>query len=298
VTGTPIVVTPAVLRDRPLPDHGESSNKRARGRLLVVGGTAETPGGIYLAGMAALRAGAGTLQVGTAAPAASGLAMAIPEARVVAVRDADPTTFDEHAVEVLSPLIEEADAVLIGPGTFTPDSTRRLVRRAVDLVAATDACLIVDAGSLPLLCEAPDLLDRLGHRAVLMPNPDEMATLLDVDLDTVQGEPEATLARAVERFGCVVTLRTPQSWVAGPGTSTYLDQSGTSGLATSGSGDVLGGIIAGYAARGADALDAVLWATHVHGTAAMLCATRTGDVGFLARELLDQIGPAHRMLGA
>jgi len=114
----------------------------------------------------------------------------------------------------------------------------------------------------------------------------------------VQGDPEAVLGRAVDRFGCVVTLRTPQAWTAAPGSRAYLDQSGTSGLATSGSGDVLAGLIAGYAARGADALDAVLWATHVHGTAAMGCATRTGDVGFLARELLDEIGAAHWMLGA
>jgi hydroxyethylthiazole kinase-like uncharacterized protein yjeF len=253
---------------------------------------------VYLAGMAALRAGAGTLQMATVAPAAGGLALLVPEARVIGIRDDDPATFDDHAVEVLAPLLDEADAVLIGPGTFTPDSTRALVHRAVEVLTGSDARLIVDAGSLPILGETPDLLAPLGERAVLMPNPSEMAVLLEVDLDAVEGDPERTLRAAVDRFGCVVTLRAPPTWTAAPDGPSFLDQSGTSGLATSGSGDVLAGIIGGYAARGAGAMDAVLWATHVHGTAAMQCATHTGDVGFLARELLDEIGPSHRMLGA
>jgi len=297
-TSSPIVVSPVVLRDRPLPDHGDTSSKKSRGQLLVVGGTAETPGGVYLAGMAALRAGAGMLQIATVAPAAGGLALLIPEARVIAINDDDPATFDDHAVEVLSPLVGDADAVLIGPGTFTPDSTRRLVHRAVEALAGSDARLVVDAGSLPILVEEPDLLAPLGDRAILMPNPSEMALLLDMGIEAVEDDPEGALRTAVDRFGCVVTLRTPEAWTAAPGGPSYLDQSGSSGLATSGSGDVLAGIIGGYAARGAGALDAVLWATHVHGTAAMHCATYTGDIGFLARELLDEIGPSHRMLGA
>jgi hydroxyethylthiazole kinase-like uncharacterized protein yjeF len=295
---SPVVVSPVVLRDRPLPDHGDTSSKNSRGQLLVVGGTAESPGAVYLAGMAALRAGAGTLQVATVAPAAGGLALLIPEARVVGIRHDDPATFDDHAVEMLSPLLDEADAVLIGPGTFTPDSTRRLVHRAVEALTGSGAGLVVDAGSLPILSETPELLVPLGDRAVLMPNPSEMALLLDVGIDSVEDDPEGTLRTAVDRFGCVVTLRAPETWTAAPGGPPYLDQSGTSGLATSGSGDVLAGIIGGYVARGASGLDAVLWATHVHGTAAMQCATHSGDVGFLARELLDEIGPSHRMLGA
>ena len=293
-----VVVTPAVLRDRPLPDHGEGTTKHARGRVLVVGGTAETPGAVLLAGVAALRAGAGTVQLATAATAASGLAIAVPEARVIGIDGEEPGDFDHSAVDKLQPLLDKADAVLVGPGTFAPEATAGLVRAAVDALRATDGRLILDAGSLPLLQDEPSLLAPLGARAVAMPNPSEMALLLDIEEDTVDDDPEGVLRRAVERLGCVVTLRGAETWSAGPDTPPYLDQSGTSGLATSGSGDVLAGLIAGYAARGAEALDAVLWATHVHGAAATRCAAVTGDVGFLARELLDEIGPTHLMLGA
>jgi NAD(P)H-hydrate repair Nnr-like enzyme with NAD(P)H-hydrate dehydratase domain len=69
----------------------------------------------------------------------------------------------------------------------------------------------------------------------------------------------------------------------------YVDRSGNAGLATSGSGDVLAGLLAGLAARGADPLQAVVWAAHVHGLAGDRLAARIGAVGYLARELLDEI---------
>ena len=292
-----VVVTPAELWDRPLPDHGETTSKQGRGQVLVVGGTRETPGAVYLAGVAALRAGAGKLQLATASSATPSMAIAVPEARVVAI-DGDGEAFDRNAVEALGPLLEGADAVLAGPGTFSPESMQRFVRRAVEVLEGTDGRLIVDAGALPLIADEPELLAPLADRAVVMPNPGEMALLLEVDHDEVEDEPEAIVRRAVDRLGCVVTLRGGDAWTAGPGSAVYLDRSGTSGLATSGSGDVLGGLIAGYAARGAPALDAVLWGTHVHRMAAMRCAERVGEIGFLARELLDEIGPSHRMLRA
>jgi NAD(P)H-hydrate repair Nnr-like enzyme with NAD(P)H-hydrate dehydratase domain len=129
-----------------------------------------------------------------------------------------------------------------------------------------------------------------------MPNPHEMAGLLDQDDDEVADDPAAALATAVERLGCTVTLRGGETWSSGPGEPTYVDRSGGPGLGTSGSGDVLAGLLAGYLARGADPLGAVLWATHVHGTAGDRCAARLGELGFLARELLDEIPAAQRDL--
>ncbi len=79
--GDPVVVTPAVLRSRPLPDHGSVETKYDRGVVVVVGGSSQTPGGVLLAGLAALRVGAGKVQLATAASAAAPLAIAVPEAR-------------------------------------------------------------------------------------------------------------------------------------------------------------------------------------------------------------------------
>jgi hydroxyethylthiazole kinase-like uncharacterized protein yjeF len=274
----PIDVTATALAERPLPDHGDASSKRDRGDVLVVGGTAETPGAVLLAGVAALRVGAGRLKIATAAEAAVGLALQVPEARVIGL-DGDADDLDDD--------VEGASAVLLGPGTFGPDENRARARRAVEVMAGTDGVLVVDAGALHLLGDEPDLLAPLGTRAVAMPNPGEAAAILGDDTDT--DDLEGVLAALVERCRCVVTVRGGDTWTAAPGGPRHVDRSGCVGLATCGSGDVLAGLVAGLAGRGADALTAVLWATHLHGRAGQRCAERWGEVGFLARDLLGEL---------
>jgi NAD(P)H-hydrate repair Nnr-like enzyme with NAD(P)H-hydrate dehydratase domain len=122
-----------------------------------------------------------------------------------------------------------------------------------------------------------------------MPNPVEACRLMDVDLDAVQRDGERVAVDAAERYGCTVALRGAETWIASPGAPTYLDGAGNAGLATSGSGDVLAGLLAGFAARGAAPLTATLWAAHVHGVAGERCADDIGEVGYLARELLDRV---------
>ncbi|PPU04433.1 hypothetical protein XarjCFBP8253_01905, partial [Xanthomonas arboricola pv. juglandis] len=74
-------------------------------------------------------------------------------------------------------------------------------------------------------------------------------------------------------------------FIAGPDGVVWMHRGGASGLGTSGSGDVLAGLIAGFAARGCDALTAALWGVFVHAAAGRQLARRIGPVGFLAREL-------------
>lgn len=292
--GDVVVVTPAALRARPLPDHRSVRDKYDRGVVLVVGGSPETPGAVLLAGMGALRVGAGKLQMATDAGVTRELGVAVPEARVIGLEGG--VGGSAHAVvERLSPLVKGADAVVLGTGAFDADSVGALVRRLVPEMG--DGVLIADAAAIPVLGDDPDLLAPLQGRAVVMPNLPEMAELLGRSEDRVMADPAAALVDAVDRLGVTVTLRGPQSWTAAPGGPLFRDETGGPGLAMSGSGDVLAGAIAGLAARGADPLTATLWATHLHGVAAARCAARLGEFGFLARELLDELPLAQSALG-
>jgi hydroxyethylthiazole kinase-like uncharacterized protein yjeF len=244
---------------------------------------------VFLAGVAALRAGAGKLRLATVAGPAPALAVAVPEARVFGLPEtADGAIADSaESVDVLSPLVAGADAVLLGTGALDSETTGSLLAR---LVPALDGgVVVVDAGALPVLAGQPDLLAGLDGRAVVMPNPMEMATVLGRDVDAVIADPRRALADAVQRLQAVVTLRGGETWTGAPDGGTFVDRSGSSGLATSGSGDVLAGLLAGLAARGADPLTATLWANHLHGVAGDRCAATRGALGFLARELLDEI---------
>lgn len=293
--GDPVVVTPAVLRGRPLPDHHSVETKYDRGVVVVIGGSAQTPGGVLLAGLSALRVGAGKVQLATVACAAAPLAIAVPEARVFALPETADGALEPAAARQLAPFVADADAVLIGTSALDSDATGALMR--VLLPAVQKAVVIFDAAAIPVLAGDPGLLAPLGGRAIVMPNPEEMADLLDRPVEEVSDEPGTAVAAAVDRLGATVTLRGTATWTAAPGGPVFRDETGNPGLATSGSGDVLAGAIAGLAARGADPLTATVWATHVHGVAADRCAARLGEFGYLARELLDELPQAHAALG-
>jgi hydroxyethylthiazole kinase-like uncharacterized protein yjeF len=290
------VVTPTLLRSLPLPDHGGESSKHERGAVLVVGGSRQMPGAVLLAGTAALRMGAGSLAVATAATASPSLAMALPEARAVGLpeRADDEGSVDAGAgvVARLRSRVERADAVLIGSGMASDPELGALV----DDVAAANphAVVVLDAGALVALSSGA--VRAAADRVVALPNPAEMATLLEVGIDEVLSDLPGALASAMDRFGTVLALRGSETWIADPSGDTYVERGGHPSLATSGSGDVLAGAVAGLAARGATPLAAAVWAVHGHAVAGERLAARGLGLGALARELLDELPLAMRAL--
>jgi ADP-dependent NAD(P)H-hydrate dehydratase len=110
----------------------------------------------------------------------------------------------------------------------------------------------------------------------------------------VEAAPAELALGAAKQFGAVVVLKGSTSWIATPDGSLYRYDGGNVGLATSGSGDTLAGIVAGLSARGAPPLEAVAWGVYLHGSAGRALARRMGALGFLARELLAEIPPLLR----
>ncbi|MCU1376340.1 MAG: NAD(P)H-hydrate dehydratase [Actinomycetia bacterium] len=281
----PVEVAPAVLAGRPLPVHDDGASKHDRGSLLVVGGSCETPGAVLLAGLAALRVGAGRLALATAGPVVPPLAVAVPEARVTALAATEAGAIDPEGADRVAELAHGADAVLIGPGMLDVDAAEPLLDALTQRLATTDAVLVVDAGALPAAGRHPDWIRRLGGRALLVPNPDELEVL-----------GVGTALAGAERFDAVVSARGPDTEVAAPDGGRWLDHHGAVGLATSGSGDVAAGIAAGLVTRGADPVTAAVWAAALHGRAGERLAERIAPIGFLARELLDELPATLREL--
>jgi NAD(P)H-hydrate repair Nnr-like enzyme with NAD(P)H-hydrate dehydratase domain len=124
---------------------------------------------------------------------------------------------------------------------------------------------------------------------VLTPHIGEMAALLECDAAGIEADRPAAVRRAAAHFGAVVMLKGSTTLVADPGGALFAYAGGGVGLATGGSGDVLAGIVAGLAARGAPPLEATLWAVWLHGEAGRRCAEQIAPLGFLARELLAQV---------
>lgn len=287
-------VTPALLRRLPLPRPDEDGSKEERGRVLAVGGATEMPGALVLAGVAALRAGAGKLQLATVAGVAATVAVAVPEARVRALPGTEAGGIDPAGADELAEWVRRTDALLVGPGMLDPEATAALVLRL--LARVEDAVVVLDAEAMACLGDTRGALHRLGGRAVVTPHAGEMAGLLGMGRDEVAAEPLAVARRAAAELGCVVALKGSETHVAAPDGEAFRYAAGGVGLATSGSGDTLAGIVAGLAARGAEPLRAALWGVALHGGAGNVLARRMGPLGFLARELLDEVPGVMRAL--
>ncbi|MBA3455410.1 MAG: NAD(P)H-hydrate dehydratase [Deltaproteobacteria bacterium] len=276
-------ITPALLRRWRLPALDSRLGKVARGKVLVVGGSDEIPGAAILAATAALRAGAGTLVIATSATLAVHVAVAVPEARVIGLRTTRAGELAKGAVTKLREVVDGCDAVLIGPGMRDPRAGQELLAAA----KRSPALFVVDAGGLDGLSNA-----RAASRpvnTVITPHAGEMARLLDIGPDEVLATPQAIAIRAAEQLRVIVVLKGPVTYVAAPDGTCLVNRAGNLGLGTSGSGDTLAGVIAGLGARGASPIQAAAWAIHVHAKAGDVLARSVGPLGYLARELLDEI---------
>ena len=286
-TARPTLITPEVLRGIPLPEPDAEGDKEARGRVLVVGGGRETPGAVVLAGVAALRAGAGKLQVATGASNAALVAASLPEARVFALPETRAGKLSKAACAKLEEHLPKAQCVCLGPGLIEDESVARFVEATLRLCRGVP--VVLDAGAVACLGAARELLHALGRRAVVTPNADELEELYGLEPGS-GGRLEAA-RRAARELRAVVVLKGRETFVVSPEGRAFVNRAGTVGLATSGSGDVLAGVIAGLVARGAAPAHAAAWGVYLHALAGERLSRRVGPLGFLARELPAEIPP-------
>ncbi|WP_377644896.1 NAD(P)H-hydrate dehydratase [Oryzobacter terrae] len=286
------VLTADVLRGWPLPSG--DGDKDTKGRLLVVGGSESTPGAVLLAAEAALRAGAGKVQVATTAATAAHLATALPECLVVGL----PSVSGDISRAAASRVVDLAlgvDAVLLGPGFIDPDSACTLLE---DVVPHLDLSVVVDALGTAYLTAHQDGMRHLASRGLLTPNASELAELTGLGEDTVARDLLAATRTAVRATGLTVLSGSDTSYVVEPTGGVWRCPAGPPGAAVAGSGDVKAGIVAGLVARGAQPAQAAVWGAFVHTRVAEMLVASVGHVGFLAREMpqlvpraLAEVGP-------
>lgn len=277
----------AFLLEHPLPAIRISAGKDERGIVLIVGASREVPGAILLAAEAALRAGAGKLQIATVAAIAPHMALAIPEARVIPLVETPDGEIDPACASHLVREVGHADAVLIGPGMADEAGARALSLALLEMEGK--ATFVFDAAALTGLRDELDALRACDRGFAITPHPGEMATFLGIHKDAVVADPQKAGQTAAASVGGIVAMKGPDTFVCAPDGGSWRCEGGGIGMATSGSGDVLAGLIAGAAARGASPLLAVQWGVFLHAEAGRRLAQRIGTVGFLARELAGEV---------
>ena len=286
VTQSPVEVDGECLRRWPLPLPDDDGDKEERGRVLIIAGAREMPGAVILAANGALNAGAGKLTVATAASVAKLVAVMLPEARVIELPETAAGGVAEGAVKCVRELFPCVDAVLIGPGMQDETTVCDFCDQAMpDLPTPV---LVLDATALGVVRQRPKAPQFLGP-TILTPHAGELAHLTGWSKDEITAQPAELAAGASRQWNAVVALKGATTFVASPSGSLWRHKGGNVGLAISGSGDVLAGIIAGLASRGASAEQAAVWGVALHALAGERLASRTGPLGYLARDLSAEL---------
>ncbi|HEY4610746.1 MAG TPA: ADP/ATP-dependent (S)-NAD(P)H-hydrate dehydratase, partial [Ilumatobacteraceae bacterium] len=176
-----------------------NADKYSRGTVLVIGGSAATPGAVLLAGVAALRMGAGRLQIATAEGVASQIGVTVPESMVLGLRESSSGL---EMSDELDRAIANVDAVLVGPGMVGETPPTQLLTHISDALG-DEAMLVVDALALAAFGELDDQRRHaIASRVVMTPNRQEAARLAELP---ETHDPAEALRIASQRTGAVLT---------------------------------------------------------------------------------------------
>jgi NAD(P)H-hydrate epimerase len=273
-----------IISPPPIPERPLSGHKGLFGRVLIVGGNDEMLGAPVLAGTAALRMGAGLVQI------------AVPKSIVAAALSITPELIalglgKSPGSSELRDAAAAAKAIVIGPGLGKSSAAHDRLMKLVRLKTP----MLVDADGLNMLAAGKRWPTFFKSHAVLTPHPGEMKRLGKlIGRKEVPTDDDGRIDIAIEAakaFGQVIVLKGDRTVVT-DGERVYLNRTGDSSLSKAGTGDVLSGIIGSLMAQGEERFDAACIGVHVHGRAGEIAGERMGRRCVLARDVIDSLSAA------
>jgi NAD(P)H-hydrate epimerase len=268
------------------------SNKGSYGHVLVVGGSLGKAGSVAMAGMSALRTGAGLSTVATPKSALETVSGFHPELMTEPLPETDAGTISMSARDRIEELAKGKSVIAIGPGISRHPQTSELVR---NLVAKLQLPMVVDADGLNAFESRADELNGKDRTLAITPHPGEMARLAGLSIPDVQKNRLGVARQFAREHELIVVLKGHRTLVVRPDGEAWVNTTGNPGMATGGTGDILTGLVAGMIAQHPkDAFAAVLAAVHLHGLAGDVMRESVGEHSMVATDLLRGLPQAFR----
>ncbi|SHK35922.1 NAD(P)H-hydrate epimerase [Anaerobranca californiensis DSM 14826] len=254
-----------------LPKRRQDSHKGSYGTGIIVGGSKGMSGAVILAANAALRTGIGLLYTLVDRELVNIIENSSYESITLEI---------EENLDKIKPYLDKAQTLLIGPGFSTENREELLIYILKKFTGKT----IIDGDGLNLLARIKDYsLIRENH--ILTPHPKEMSRLTGLTLEEILKDPINITREYSKQYGCTIVLKGSTTCIGTKGGEIYLNTTGNNGLATGGSGDVLGGIILGLLAQGLGVEEGANLGVYLHGKAADIIAEEKGYFSLLPRDL-------------
>jgi NAD(P)H-hydrate epimerase len=297
VAAVPLEMATAELARRLLPRRPSDGHKGTFGTTLIAAGSLRYWGAPALAARGALRSGVGLVTLAAPQRLRPALAGQFPEATYPLVTDTD--VLGVSTANLILGSSKTYQSILVGPGVGEAGSFLAALLDGLREPAEgqTAPPLVIDADGLNLIAAMADWPARLPPNTILTPHPGEMARLVGRSLAAVRDEDRVELAREkAAEWGHIVLLKGAYTVIAAPDERMTILPFANPLLAVGGSGDVLGGIIAGLLAQGVKPYEAAVLGGYLHGAAGQLARDYWGDAGLLASELADWVSHVRRTL--
>lgn len=271
-----------------------SSHKGTYGSVLIIAGSRGMSGAAALAGMSALRGGAGLVTVAVPQSVQPIVASFEPSYMTVALPETEAGQISKSAQEVLAERLSQYDAVVCGPGWGQSDDLSQLLEWLLGTIASP---LLIDADALNLLAQNLYWLRASAGPRILTPHPGEFSRLSGLSIAEIQAQRVESAVNFARQHG-TVTLLKGAGTVITDGQRVAINQTGNSGMATGGTGDVLSGLIGALLAQRFEPLAAAQLGAHLHGLAGDLAAAELSQPGLIASDLPRYLARAWRQVVA
>lgn len=269
------------------------SHKGTYGHVLIIGGARGYSGSVALAGMAALRSGAGLVTILVPERVCGIVAGMVPEAMVHPAAETDDGSLAAGCLEKWGRDRTDFDAILIGPGMTRHGDSGLLVRQ---VLRESKVPVVLDADGINVCAGDMDVFSGLQCPVIMTPHPGELAGLMGCTAADVQADRVDCAVKAAERSGAVIVLKGAGTIVCSNKRHISLNRTGNAGMGAGGSGDVLGGVVSALVAGGIMPYNAACAGVFVHGLAGDISAFAGSQTGLTAGDLARSLPHAFRIV--
>jgi NAD(P)H-hydrate epimerase len=279
---------------RALPRRPATAHKYSVGKVFVLGGSRGFTGAPSLAALAALRSGAGAVVLGVPASIHPMLVKKLTEVILLPLPETAEGTIAPEGFDRIAERCSWADVVALGPGLGRNSATDGIL---LALLKKIERPVVLDADGLTAVAGSLSILGKRTQPTILTPHAGELGRLIGVSAEAIESRRVDIARDSAKKLKSVLVLKgspTVTSWPRGP---VCMNSTGNPGMATIGSGDVLTGVISGFAAQGMPAPEAAWAGVYIHGKGGDIAAGRLGQRSLLASDILDSIPEALQETG-
>jgi ADP-dependent NAD(P)H-hydrate dehydratase / NAD(P)H-hydrate epimerase len=262
------------------------SNKGDYGKLLCLCGSEGMAGAAIMSAKAAIRCGAGIVQVALPRSIYPIVASQVVEPIFTLLDDYQSSSYMVENQSALSAALSSASACLIGCGLGKNQITSSLV---FYMISHSKVPLIIDADGINMIAENINILEAVEVPIVLTPHPGEMARLCNTTVQDIQAHRLEYARSFAKKHHVILVLKGSGTIIAEPNGMTHLNLTGNAGMAKGGSGDVLAGMIASFIAQKVEPTKAAAGAVYLHGAAGDRCAKVFSKCAMLPTDMVDML---------